>query len=375
MHKIGPVVVAIPARDEADRIGPCLEALDAQTGRRADHIVVLLNNCTDATAAAARAVPLHPHTRLNLIERILPPQQANAGHARRLAMAAAAALAGPHGVLLTTDADGLVDTDWIEANLQAIAAGADVVAGWVELHPIEWGQIPAKLHEDDARECAYDAVCDEIHARLDPDVADPLPRHTQHSGASIAVTAAAYASSGGVPDIASGEDRAFIAALRRVDAKLRHAPEVHVTVSGRIIGRSTGGMADTIRRRLSAPDAFLDDRLEPATDCARRAWCRATLRRAHANLSVDGDLLAAQLGLTTAALAPMLRTRFFGAAWEAVEAAAPALRRCLVLVAELPDHMATATAILAELRPVHGAGRSDTAPLGVDRLEPAPWLR
>ena len=375
MQTTGPIVVAIPARDEADRIGPCLEALDAQTGRRVDHIVLLLNNCTDDTAAIARSIPLHTGTRLHLLQRDLPPYQANAGHARRLAMQAAASLAGPDGVLLTTDADGLVDTDWIAANLHCIEHGADVVAGWVELHPIEWGQIPAKLHEDDARECAYDAVCDAIHARLDPDPADPLPRHTQHSGASIAVTAAAYASSGGVPDIPSGEDRAFIAALRRADAKLRHAPEVHVTVSGRIIGRSTGGMADTIRRRLSAADAFLDDRLEPAADCARRACCRAALRMAYRDPGIDLTLLAAQLGLEPAALAPMLRTASFGAAWEAVETAAPALRRRLVPVAELAQHMAAANAILADLRQTYPADRSGTVALAADRLEPAPWRR
>ena len=184
-------------------------------------------------------------------------------------MAEAARLAGLDGVLLTTDADGQVDPDWLAANLQCLADGADAVAGWVDLHPIEWGAIPRALHEDDARECAYDRLCDEIHGLLDPDPADPLPRHTQHSGASIAVTAAAFARCGGVPAIPSGEDRALIAALRRVDARIRHAPEVHVSVSGRTEGRSEGGMADTIRRRLAKPDEYIDDRLEPALDCAR----------------------------------------------------------------------------------------------------------
>ena len=361
MRKLGPIIIAIPARDEADRIGPCLEALDAQTDARADHIVLLANNCADATAAVARSVTLH--SRLHVLEHHFPAAQASAGRARRLAMLRAAELAGPDGVLLTTDADGLVDPDWIAANLQALAQGADAVAGWVELHPIEWGQIPAKLHEDDARECAYDAVCDELHARLDPDPADPMPRHTQHSGASIAVTAAAYVRSGGVPDVASGEDRAFIAALKRADARLRHAPEVHVTVSGRIVGRSTGGMADTIRRRLSAPDEFLDDRLEPAEACARRAGCRAALRRGFADPDHDLCALAERLQLSPARLRQLVAAPTFGAAWEAVEAAAPALHRSLVRVRDLAAQMAAANAILAGLRQEHPADRSDTAPL------------
>ena len=358
--------VAIPARDEADRIAACLEALDAQAGARLDAIVLLVNNTTDGTASVARGVRLHKRTTLHVVERALPPSQATAGHARQLAMTEAARLAGPNGVLLTTDADGQVDADWLAANLAAIDAGADAVAGWVELHPIEWGQIPAKLHEDDAREVAYDALCDEIHGLLDPDPADPLPRHTQNSGASIAVTAAAYARCGGVPAIPSGEDRALIAALRRVDARVRHAPEVHVTVSGRTEGRSQGGMADTIRRRLTQPDEFIDDRLEPAAACARRARCRAELRRAYDDPRRQIGSLAATLQLDPAALVLHLGAPYFGQTWDAVERTSPALVRRLVRVRTLAGETAAAEAILAGLR--GSGGRGDRS--GTEALEP-----
>ena len=339
-------VVAVPARDEEDRIAACLEALDMQEGARIDAIVLFVNNTIDRTAQAALASKIHPRTRLQVIERDLPPHQANAGISRRIAMQAAARLAGPAGVLLTTDADGLVDPDWLAANLAAIKAGADVVAGWCELHPVEWGAIPARLHEDDARECAYDALCDEIHGRLDPDPADPLPRHTQHSGASIAVTSAAFARCGGIPPIPSGEDRAFIAALRRIDATVRHAPEVHVTVSGRTIGRAAGGMAETIRRRLSAPDAYLDGRLEPAADCARRARCRAMLRAAYMGQSALLPEAAKLTGLSISTLRLLMTSPYFGTAWEAVEAAAPLLKRKLVSVQALEAEIASARSIL-----------------------------
>ncbi len=356
----GPFVAAVPARNEAGRIGSCLDALNTQLGARLDHIVLLVNNSTDATAAAARGVRMHPSTTLHVVERTLPPGQANAGHARRLAMEAAAVLAGPRGVLLTTDADGQVDPDWLAANLAALGAGAEMVAGWVELDPIEWGRIPMRLHQDDARECAYDALLDEIHARLDPDPADPAPRHTQHSGASLAMTAGAYARSGGVPAIRCGEDRALVAAFRRVDAPVRHAPEVHVTVSGRLDGRSQGGMADTIRRRLSRPDPFLDDRLEPAADCARRAWCRAELRRAYDDRAFDITALSNCLQLPRPTVAQSIGSRHFGTAWEAVEMAAPALRRRPVAAAEIRTQILAAQAILATLPPSRPAGRSGT---------------
>ncbi len=52
-----PVIVAIPARNEADRIGACLAALAAQPGARHSiaGVTVFANNCTDDTIFAAQA--------------------------------------------------------------------------------------------------------------------------------------------------------------------------------------------------------------------------------------------------------------------------------------------------------------------------------
>ena len=94
----------------------------------------------------------------------------------------------PGGFLLISDADGRVSPNWLAANLAALRAGADAIAGRAELDPADAGQIPARLHEDDARECAYDQLLDQTHALLDPDPFDPWLRHTEHSGASLAVT-------------------------------------------------------------------------------------------------------------------------------------------------------------------------------------------
>jgi glycosyltransferase involved in cell wall biosynthesis len=129
---------AVPARDEAERIAGCLEALDDQDGARLDDIVLLVNNSADDTAAIARAALINPETILHVVECKLLGSQANAGFARRQAMKTAYDLLGVNDVLLTTDADGLVDPDWLVKNLAGIDAGADVVAGWVDLHPLEW---------------------------------------------------------------------------------------------------------------------------------------------------------------------------------------------------------------------------------------------
>ncbi len=342
-------MVAIPVCDEAERIGACLAALVDQRDRLPDHIVLLVNNTTDETIAVARRVAMPPETALHIVERTFPPAEASAGIARRAAMMEAEIYAAPNGILMTTDADGRVDRHWVSANLAAIGAGADAVMGWVDLDPAESSAIPAVLHEADARECAYDALCDEIHARLDPDPADPMPRHTQNSGASIAVTVQAFRAAGGVPAVPCGEDRAFLVALRRIDAKIRHSPDCHVTVSGRIIGRAAGGMADTIRRRIEAPDPFLDDRLEPALHCARRANLRRRFRACRNGLDSISDLAAAT-ALDAVWLTSLLSHVRFGAAWAEIERESPVLRRQLVAVADLPEQMATAEAICRTLR-------------------------
>ena len=59
-------VVAIPVRDEANGLAGCLAAL-ARQSVPADHVVLLLNNCTDRTADVVRAItqgaPSAPHHR------------------------------------------------------------------------------------------------------------------------------------------------------------------------------------------------------------------------------------------------------------------------------------------------------------------------
>ena len=157
----------------------------------------------------------------------------------------------------------------------------------------------------------------------------------------------AYRRTDGVPDLLCGEDRAFVAALRRVGTRIRHAPEVHVTVSGRIVGRAAGGMADTIRRRLTQPDCYVDERLEPAWNSACRAYARGSLRRAYARPDELAEL-ARFLGL------PDLHTIRvalpFEAAWEMVEAGTWLSQRCRVSTAHLAVETGRAVAILAAIK-------------------------
>jgi len=348
-QNLWPVVVTIPARNEADWIPRCLAALNGQLDCACFHVVLLVNNSGDATADIARGMQPGLSYALHVLEHEFSPQQQSAGQARYRAMSFAAGLLPFGGTLLCTDADGQVAPDWLAANLFHIRQGADAVAGRAVIDALDAKAIPAALHEDDARECAYTDLLDEIDCLLDSDPADPWPRHTEHSGASICVTLDAYRRAGGIAPLPVGEDRAFFAALRRVDARIRHAPDVQVTVSGRIQGRAVGGMADTIRRRLVAPDRFLDDALEPAADRARRARLRAEVRRVfHGHGRVTGRLLR-EIGVEAAALGRALRQPRFGMAWAAIEGAAASLAPVRVPVSALAVETKRAQRLLVGL--------------------------
>jgi GT2 family glycosyltransferase len=350
LHRTQPAtVVAIPVRDEAERIAACLNALGLQD-RPPDTVLLLLNNCSDGTESIARGLAPSLPFELKVVCRDLPPVQANAGHARRIAMALAARLAGPEGVLMTTDADGVVPPDWVRQNLAGLRQGADVVCGQAVIDPIEAAMIPAHLHADDKLECRLIGMLDDMAWIVDPDPNDPLPRHTEASGASLAVSVAAFNRVGGIPSVSSGEDRAFVDALQRIDARIRHQPAIKVTVSGRIVGRAEGGMADAIRRRMVRQDEFTDAQVEPARHALRRFTLRRRARSAWSSGMMDAAL-ASSLALNPSSLREALSTAFFGSAWAEIEGRSPMLRRQPVRFVDLPGELAEADRLLAWLTP------------------------
>ncbi|GJE37755.1 hypothetical protein QO016_002041 [Methylobacterium persicinum] len=275
-------VVAVPVRNEAERIAACLRAIDGQVDLAPGSlgVVLYLNNCTDGTEAIVAG--LLPS--LSVPVRVLTEDfsGAHAGWARRRAMDAAAAWLGEGGgVILSTDADSRVPPLWVSRTLSAIAAGADAVAGRVELDEEEGKLLPASLHARARLEDLYDALITEAEARIDPDPHDPWPCHRTTIGATLAVTRDAYIAVGGMPEIPLGEDGAFIARLIAHGKRVRHAPDLCVTISARLTGRAPGGVADTIRSRCEEPDALCDARMEVFARCVRRYLWRARFRRMH----------------------------------------------------------------------------------------------
>ena len=376
-------IVAIPVKNEAERIITCLKALAVQRDRcnrpipaGTYGVVLVLNNCTDATAQVVDAIQEQLPYPLWVVQRELPPGRAHAGRARKLAMDAAADLLSMNSahfrMILTTDADGRVGSRWIDANLTTARAGADLVAGFVRADRMEHAQLPVTVIERGRLESRYEWLLSELSARLDPELHDPWPRHRMASGASLGVTLAAYRRIGGLPPIPTGEDRALAARIAATGGHIRHSLSAQVVVSCRLDGRAEGGMAATIRQRALEPELACDPALEPAVDLVRRVRWRAELRRRHRDgLLRSCTAWSSKLELGQAEAGAAAELSHFGAVWASIERCSPILAYRPLAPSQLAAQIATARSLLAELC----GGRGLPKPLqDVDAIELGPVL-
>ena len=366
----------MPACNESETIEACLAALidqrdlaGAPLSADSVKIVVLANNCTDATAELARGFG----DRVEVLELVLPPQSANAGTARRMVMdVAAARLPQGRGLICTTDADSRPRPDWIAQLWKAVDAGADAVAGVVDFD-FAPGQAPV-FSEARRRESLYSALQAEIIAHVDPEAHNPWPNHIWAWGANLAVTAQAYRRVGGLPPRPLAEDRAFVDALRRHDIPVRHCLNARVWTSPRSTGRAEGGLASLVADHMGQDCAPCDAALEPVRSAWRRAAWRRRLRDAYADVRQAGAVLQ-RLQLAPELVARVLQQPTFGAAWSLVEAQSPKFRARRLTPADLPTELRRATRLLARLRPsVAGdpADRIHAASAGLWSAPPPP---
>jgi hypothetical protein len=360
-------VVAIPARDEANRVAACLGALARQEfpggtklDRNAIGVVLLLNNCRDGTARIARGLAPQLPFHLAIEECQLPPELSHAGAARGLAMDAAADwLLGSglrDGYLLTTDADTCVAPDWIARQVAAFDRGADAVAGLVIDDPAEHRRLPSSLRQRGRLEARYGWLLTELEAMLDPDPCDPWPRHGMTAGASLGVRLCWYQKVGGVPLQPAGEDRALVQRLQGAGACVRHCVQTRVVTSCRLQGRAPGGMADTMRQRIAEPDAVCDATLEPVSSAVERYLWRAALRRQH-RIGRFGRSRswASSLAIPARSIERIVSLQNFEAAWQAIEAESGHLRSRLLRPADLPAQIILAKQVLRTLRDAEAA--------------------
>jgi len=210
--------VVVPAHDEEDQIGACLQSLllaahcPRLTGE-AVLLVVALDACTDGTARIAHG--------LGAVT--LTVQARNVGLAR--AQGADLALAAGARWLAFTDADTVVAPDWLADQL---AQGSDAVCGTIEVR--DWGGYgqPMRRH--------FEATYTDADG------------HRHIHGANLGVSAEAYRGVGGFQALASSEDVALVHALHDNGASIAWSAMPRVLTSARSDYRAPGGFGATLRR-------------------------------------------------------------------------------------------------------------------------------
>jgi glucosyl-3-phosphoglycerate synthase len=286
--------VIVPARDEETLIGACIAALAAQDGMHpAEYEVLLvLDRCTDATEARARAAAG------SMALRIVRAERAGVGAARRLGMDLACerllALGRPDGLIACTDADSQAAPDWLAAQLDAIARGSTAIGGRAALSGAEQDALPAAVRErrrEEARERLARARAARPAGRVE---------HHQFSGASMAVTAGTYERVGPLEPRAGLEDEAFERLLHSRGVAIDRLRTVRVTTSGRDSGRAPRGLAVDLRRaRWLAARRYDATRFEAAALAERK--------RETVSIILPAREVAGTIGAVLDAIAPLER--------------------------------------------------------------------
>jgi hypothetical protein len=319
-HERCEACIVVPARDESVRIEKCLSALTSQVDSQRRPIdparyeaIVLANNCQDETAAQARAFGVrHPRLALHVVEINFPPERSYVGCARKLLMDEACRrlflLGRPDGVIVSTDADSFADPGWLAGIIREVAAGAEAVGGRIVADRDERLLLHSSAELTYLRQVAYDFLIAELEDLIDPDPFDPFPRHFNHLGASLAVTAGLYAQIGGLPDVLEDEDKALYKAILRSGARFRHSLDVRVTTSARLDGRVENGFSAGLRHfgSLGQQSQRLLVESAPASEIRLRA------RRALRGLSrdVQQDRL-----ITSSQVRPVARSLGISSSW------------------------------------------------------------
>ncbi len=239
------VAVVVPARNEAERIGPAIRAIcRAATELRSVRpgvdigVVVVLDACDDGTGEAAvdAAAPAGCLSLLNV--RL---HSAGASRAAGIRAALAATTAAPERVwLANTDADSMVPPHWLCGQVELAESGADAVLGTVEPDP---GELDGSLLKAWARKHRF------------------AEDHPHVFGANFGVRASHYLRVGGFEPVRTHEDRILAERLRRAGSAVVATDTLRVVTSSRLQGRAPHGFAGYLRGLGGAlaapPDAVL----------------------------------------------------------------------------------------------------------------------
>jgi hypothetical protein len=283
------VCVVVPARNEESNLRHLVVALAGQLGLdglpldpEGSEIIILLNNCIDRSATVLRDLRPPGLPKLHVAQITLEAHEAHVGRARQILFDTAydrlRAIGRADGLILTTDADTRPEPDWIAQTCAEFVKNVSGVGGRILLEPEERAALPASVQRLFLLDIGYRRALEELRSLYAPEPEDPFPRHHQHYGASLAVTAAAYAKAGGMPSPRSSEDAALYRAIVASGGRFRHSDRVRVRTSARVLGRAEGGLADALGRwhdQANAARPVVVESAEHADERLRRLglWC------------------------------------------------------------------------------------------------------
>ncbi len=327
------VCVVVPVKNEALGLKHTLDALRCQQDAKGNvyhanayEVLLLINNSNDGSYRIAKSYQQqYPKFQLHIQQINLPEPYANVGTARRLLMDAAyrrlTANGDDAGIIASTDGDTIVDSQWLYQTVAAIEAGNDAVGG----------RILTLAEVNDARQfhlrdVTYRCLLAKAEALIDPQEHDPMPRHFQFFGASMAVTCQMYQRVGKLPRVPHLEDMAFYEALLKHDARVRKSFDVKVYTSPRLQGRVAVGFSEQLSKWVTDQKSGKLQMVDSAAVMLAKYEARKSLRNCWDRKSITAkpcSELIRVAHLTNCSVQwlyqQLLQAEYFGILWAQVD--------------------------------------------------------
>jgi len=328
--------IIVPVKDEAENLLGMLHALRLQKDEHGDaikpdcyEVLLLANNCSDNSYELAKTYQLqHPGFNLQVAEITLEKQDAHIGTVRRLLMDEAyqrfQLLDNMEGIIISTDGDSRVDSQWLHHIFAEFDKGCDVVGGRIISDPTN--SPSRKFH---LKDIGYRYLVSHLESSIDPCTFDPWPRHFQCFGPSTAVKCSIYEKAGRLPVLPFLEDENFRKALLRIDARIRRSPQVKVYTSSRETGQVDFGFSVQLNEWTQMNLDGKKLMVEPAGSLIIKFNAKKTIRNLYESYLHNRQLNLAQLKKLSSSLfleqdwlqMKITTASYFGLLWEEIEQA------------------------------------------------------